>query len=170
MNYYLQDGGVVKLGGKGGHPYDLEIVIVEVGNSDQKITGVFYGPHSSHEHFWVRNPDDLKRILGEDGNRPRVYVSNGKHASYPISGKVFRLFGLGTDQCMNPQEKNRPLLPLNEETRKVDRIDGKFAGPRRRITRDWSVAPGSRLKNVRSRRAVPPAKQITKELGKLKFW
>lgn len=32
MNYYLYDGGVVKLGGKGGHKYDLEIVIVEIKN------------------------------------------------------------------------------------------------------------------------------------------
>ena len=30
MNYYLRDGGVASLGGKGGHKYDLEIVIVEV--------------------------------------------------------------------------------------------------------------------------------------------
>lgn len=52
----------------------------------QRVRGVFYGPHSSHEHMWIRNEDDLKEILGKD-ERPRVYVSNGKHASYPVSGR-----------------------------------------------------------------------------------
>lgn len=56
----------------------------------QGVTGVFYGPHSSHEHFWVRDPDDLQTLMegeGGDGLRPQVFVSRGKHASYPVAGK-----------------------------------------------------------------------------------
>lgn len=53
-----------------------------------------------------------------------------------------------------------------QRTRRVERIDGKFGGPKKRIHRDWSTAPGSRIKNVRKRRAVPPAKQVSKELCK----
>eukprot|EP00903_Cladosiphon_okamuranus_P016537 g15256.t1 len=170
MNYYLYDGGVAKLGGKGGHKYDLEIVVVEVKKrGNQRVTGVFYGPHSSFEHMWIRHKDDLKTILNNEG-RPRVFVSLGKHASYPVSGRVVRLFGLGTDTCHNPRANDRPLIILDERTRDVERIDGKFGGPKNRISRDWSTAPQSRIKNVRKRRAVPPAKQISKELSKLAFW
>lgn len=50
------------------------------------MTGVFYGPHSSYEHMWIRHKDDLETILNNQG-RPRVYVSFGKHASYPIHGR-----------------------------------------------------------------------------------
>lgn len=52
-----------------------------------------------------------------------------------------------------------------QRTKKIDRIDGKFGGPKKRITRDWSTAPSSRLKNVRKRRAVPPAQQVRRELS-----
>lgn len=58
------------------------------------------------------------------------------------------------------------LPALLQRTRRVERIDGKFGGPKKRIHRDWSTAGGSRIKNVRKRRAVPPAKQVTKELCK----
>lgn len=60
-----------------------------------------------------------------------------------------------------------PFLCVLQHARGVDRIDGKFSGPKKRITRDWSVAPGSRIKNVRKRRALPPAKQVSKELCEL---
>ena len=40
MNYYLFDGGVAQLGGKGSHKYDLEIVIVEVKSSNVSREGV----------------------------------------------------------------------------------------------------------------------------------
>lgn len=45
------------------------------------------------------------------------------------------------------------------------RIDGKFAGPKARITRDWSVAPGTTLNNVKRHRALPPNKPVIKEAG-----
>ncbi|CBJ49087.1 expressed unknown protein [Ectocarpus siliculosus] len=168
MNYYLFDGGVARLGGLGDHKYDLEIVIVEI-NRHQNVSGVFYGPHSGHEHMWIRNKDDVKEILDETG-RPRVYVSLGKHASYPLPGKVTRLFGFGTDNCENPRPRDRPLFILDHQTRRVDKIDGEFAGPKRRIRRDWSVAPAVRIKDVPRRMAVPPAAQVQKELSKLAFW
>lgn len=56
------------------------------------------------------------------------------------------------------------LFVCLQRTKRVDRIDGKFGGPKKRIDRDWSTAPESRIKSVRKRRAVPPAKQVTKEL------
>lgn len=55
----------------------------------QAVTGVFFGPHSSFEHFWVRDAGDLEALMGGDGGdgyRPRVFISRGKHASYPIEG------------------------------------------------------------------------------------
>eukprot|EP00752_Nemacystus_decipiens_P001562 g1526.t2 len=171
MSYYLSDGGVVKLGGAGGHKYDLEIVIVEVkSRGNQNVTGVFYGPHGSYEHMWIRHKDDLKTIMDKEGARPRVFVSLGKHASYPVHGRVVRLFGFGTDVCNNPRAMDRPLFILDQRTRHVELIDDQFTGPKKRIHRDWSVAPGSRIKNVRKRRAVPPAAQVGKELSKLAFW
>ncbi|CAN0291607.1 unnamed protein product, partial [Hapterophycus canaliculatus] len=129
----------------------------------QDVTGVFYGPHSSFEHMWIRHDDDLKSILDSEG-RPKVYISLGKHASYPVSGRVRRLFGLGTDSCQKPRLQERPLCILDEYARGVDRIDGAFSGPKKRITRDWSVAPETRVKDVAFRRAVPPAAQVRKEL------
>lgn len=69
MNYYLQDGGVVKLGGKGGHPYDLEIVIVEVGNSD-----VSTPPHreSSRSHYPRCIVSVFPRVIFHYGSDPLV--------------------------------------------------------------------------------------------------
>lgn len=52
---------------------------------EKAITGVFYGPHSGFEHFWIRNAEDIAAIM-EDGLHPRVYISKGKHASYPVEG------------------------------------------------------------------------------------
>ncbi|CAM9824612.1 unnamed protein product [Scytosiphon promiscuus] len=166
MNYYLFDGGIAKLGGRGGHKYDLEIVIVEISIANQHVTGVFYGPHSSFEHMWIRHEDDLESLL-DSARRPKVYISLGKHASYPVAGRVRRLFGLGTDSCQKPRRQHLPLCILDEHARGVDRIDGVFAGPKRRITRDWSLAPEVRIKDVAFRRAVPPAAQVRKELTKL---
>ena len=138
------------------------------GTAQQEVTGVFYGPHSSHEHMWIRNEDDIKQIIGDTG-RPGVYVSLGKHASYPLSGLVIRLFGVGTDKCINPTARDRPLFPLDQSTKGVGRIDGVFSGPKTKISRDWSTAPLTRLNNVRSRRAVPPLKQVLSELGEIFF-
>ena len=118
--------------------------------------------------MWIRNKEDLKKIMRDTG-RPRVYLSLGKHASYPLSGRVIRLFGAGTDKCINPTARDRPLFPLNQSTQGVDRIDGVFSGPKSKISRDWSTAPLTRLKNVRNRRAVPPLKQVRGELSELYF-
>lgn len=52
-----------------------------------------------------------------------------------------------------------------QETKKVDRIDDEFLGPKHKIARDWSTAPLTRLKEVRSRRALPSAAQVGKEIG-----
>ncbi|CAM9291755.1 unnamed protein product [Pylaiella littoralis] len=169
MSYYRFDGGVPQLGGTGSHEHDLETVIVEIANTDQSVRGVFYGPHSSHEHMWIRDQNDLNEILN-NGGRPRVFVSRSKHASYPIRGKVYRLVGFGTDECINPTKRDRPLFILSQHSKNVELIDGTFAGPKKRITRDWSVAPLTRLSKVRTRRALPPVQQIQDELSKLAFW
>lgn len=71
------------------HPSPPRPPCVVVSRS-QGVAGVCYAPHSSSEHFWIGDQDDLNEILGGeggDGLRPRVYVSRGKHAGYPVSGK-----------------------------------------------------------------------------------
>lgn len=113
--------------------------------------------------MWIRNKDDLEQIIGNT-DRPKVFISLGKHASYPISGKILRLFGVGTDKCENPMAKDRPLILLNKSTRELTRIDGVFSGPKSKISRDWSTAPGTRLKNVSKRRVVPTPAQVGNEV------
>lgn len=66
-------------------------------------------------------------------------------------------------------ERNERTHTRLQHARGVDRIDGEFAGPKRRITRDWSVAPKTRIKDVAFRRAVPPAAQVRKELSEWLF-
>lgn len=65
-----------------------------------------YAPHGSSEHFWIGDQDDLDEILGGeggDGLRPKVYVSRGKHASYPVGGTGEPLLQLRSDHIRPDQ-------------------------------------------------------------------
>ena len=61
---------------------------------EQTVSGMLFAPRRSEEHFWVRDPKDLEATLGGeagDGVRPKVFVSRGNHATYPVSGTGERL-------------------------------------------------------------------------------
>eukprot|EP00904_Undaria_pinnatifida_P003240 jgi/Undpi1/12917/HiC_scaffold_7.g02583.m1 len=166
INYYVDDGGLQVCGcactccTTGDHPYDLEVVVVEV-DPNSKVSGVFYAPHSGHEHFWIRDHDDIDEIMGGeggDGYRPEVFISRGKHANYPVSGKIARIFGFANDRCMDPVASDYPFVPLSQAAIELDLIDNVYPGPSTKINRDWSVAPEARLaENVDYVAATQPA-------------
>lgn len=87
----------------------------------QTLSGLLFAPHGSEEHFWVRDPEDLEAALGGeggDGARPRVFVSRGTHASYPVSGTGERLghhyfyyTAHSPRTALAPLLRNRPPVP-----------------------------------------------------------
>eukprot|EP00904_Undaria_pinnatifida_P003239 jgi/Undpi1/12916/HiC_scaffold_7.g02582.m1 len=173
LNFYLADGGLQICGFDctcctvGGHPYDLEVVIVELDQTGT-LSGLLFAPHGSEEHFWVRDPEDLEAALGGeggDGARPKVFVSRGTHASYPVSGTVYRIFGFANDVCNDPVESEIPFVPLEQAAIDLELIDDVFSGPKSKITRDWSVAPVSRVSSVKYQRLLPAWSQITGAAG-----
>ena len=61
--------------------------------------------------------------------------------------------------------RQNPVLPLDQSTQDVERIDGVFSGPKTKIDRDWSIAPLTLVWKVRNRTAVPPPEEVASELG-----
>lgn len=90
-SFYLYDTGktIFKINS---HKYDIELVILEI--KDDKINRVCFCPHGQTEHFWL-SIEDTKSIT--ENNKIKVYVSNGKHASYPIPGTIWRYYGFAND-------------------------------------------------------------------------
>lgn len=99
--FFLYDAGI-KVASKtfDSHQYDIEEIRVELDINTKYVSGVLYAPHSSLEHLWVRNDDDLKTILINNA-RPLAYISLNKHAIYAVPGTIFRFGGFANDKC-NP--------------------------------------------------------------------
>lgn len=168
--YYMvfrRDNGTALLG-LDAHDGDYESVLVEI-SSAGALLGVCYRPHGEEEHFWIRDHDDVMRITDNGRHGPAVYVSRGKHASYPVSGKIWRLFGIGTDICESPIPIVVTLICINEQTDEwraaMDR--SVLAQRFRHVSGDFKYVdyPEIRLKDVATRMAVSTS-SITKTVSK----
>ncbi len=87
-----------------------------------------------------------------------MYISRGKHASYPIPGKVWRMLGIGTDICEGPIPISVTLIVINEQTSTwraaMDR--SVLAQRFRHVSGDFKYVdyPEIRLNDVATRQAV----------------
>jgi hypothetical protein len=145
--FYSQDDGLPYCCYSiGGHKFDLEHIIVELTNN--KISGVCYMPHGGSEFYWIRNTSDLQLLL--KANHPVVYSSRGKHASYPISGTIYRYFCFANDHC-DPVMIPIDVIEANSKTLATPLIDNVFAGITNRILGDFSQYPEIRLSKSRTK-------------------
>lgn len=145
--YYPKDDGM-RVFGLGtpvdAHQYDLEHIIVE--RTGAVVTGVCYFPHASAESFWIRGDNDLSQLLVQ--GHPAVYASRGKHASYPVSGTIFRYGGFANDH-IDPVLVPISVVQASDQLLAVDLIDNKFPAIRHRITGDFSTVPTVTLASAR---------------------
>ena len=144
---YTQDGGKqILCYNIGGHLLDIEGIIVEVDEYDN-MTGLCYQPHGAKEHFWIKDPKDLRKIC--INNNARVYMSKSKHASYPISGTIYRIYGFGNDTC-NPKELPYKVIQMSNYLQKTLNY-GEMTGFPNRLTQNLTNIPIVRLKKIRYR-------------------
>jgi len=94
--YYLFDDGLGSCH-VDSHVDDLELVIVEIKN-DSTISRICFTPHSQKEHFWLNEADSQTCLEKTNyGFAINIYCSLGKHATYPIGGKIHRDLGFAND-------------------------------------------------------------------------
>jgi len=113
--YYLFDDGLGKCH-VDSHVDDLELVVVEIKNNST-ISRICFTPHSQKEHFWL-NEQDSQTCLEKTnyGFAINIYCSLGKHATYPIGGKIYRDLGFAND-TNDGKNKIVPLIcELTPET------------------------------------------------------
>ncbi|KAG5187452.1 hypothetical protein JKP88DRAFT_161772 [Tribonema minus] len=148
--FFMRDTGMSIFGinGVGGHDYDIEQVVIELG-ADANVKAVFYTPHSASEHFCISDEADLNIIL-VDGVRPRVYVSQGKHAQYPVPGTVRRYLGLANDTCKLPVRQEFGVTVLDKDIRDSVSI-GTFEGIKKRLEPAVLNVPTVRINHLRNR-------------------
>jgi hypothetical protein len=152
--FYDSDGGMPCCGRAiGSHKYDLEHMIVEI--THNTLTGVCYMPHGTAEWYWIRGQSDLQKITN-GGLRPIVYSSRGKHASYPVSGTIYRYLGFANDHCV-PVTCSVTVQRASDALLSVDLIDGVFAALKPRIVGPFSQHPTVPLSSCRTRmlRKIP---------------
>jgi len=103
--YYLFDDGLGKCH-VDSHVDDLELVVVEIKNND--VSRICFTPHGQEEHFWLNEQDSQtcieKTCYGVNLN---IYCSLGKHATYPIGGRIFRYLGFANDT----NDSKKTLVP-----------------------------------------------------------
>ena len=142
---YEQDGGKqILCYSIDSHPMDIEGVIIELDETNA-ISGICYQPHGSKEHFWIRNKADITKIC--TNNRPNVYMSVSKHASYPLPGKIWRIYGFGNDNC-DPVECKYTIVTLND-TLLHRQVYGAMVGFPSRFAQDLSKTPEIRLSKLK---------------------
>ena len=148
---FEEDGGkrILGLTTINSHKDDIECVIVEL--TDEKISGLCYMPHSSVEHFWIRDENDLKLII-KNSTHPLAYISNDKHSIYPISGPVYRYFFFGNDSCINPIERDTNLIMINKYLLNKNSIGEGMVGFGRRIKKSTSEIAVIRLSDLKYRK------------------
>jgi len=123
----------------GGHPFDLERMVVEVDSTDS-ITGIAYCPHGDTEHMWIRDPQDISSLVDSTG-RPVAYVAYCAHGCYPVADEIHRLFGLGNDTILNPVQIELTPRIFSPEVIKIDSIGGSSKSITRRMKMDGSEIP-----------------------------
>ncbi len=130
------------------HKDDIECLVVELTNN--KMTGVCYMPHSSKEHFWIKNSNDLTKIVN-NSTHPYAYIANDKHSLYPICGPIHRFLFFGDDNCSNPIVKKTNLIMIDENDYlyKTNSIGEGMVGFGRRIKKATTSIDVIRLKDLR---------------------
>ena len=126
-------------------PLHIECVVIEL-DQHEIITGVCYQPHGHSEHFWIRDQTDLSKLC--KGNRPRVYISEKTHASYPVPGKVCRIYGLGNDSCNRPRKCPFRTITMCSYLLKAQ-FYGKINGFPCRLVKTLDSIPAIRLKELK---------------------
>ena len=113
------------------HKYDMEQLTVEVSNGGT-VLGVCYQPHGIKEHYWLRSDSDLKTVLRGNA-QAKAYVSKGKHAVYPIEGRIWRYGGVANDVCMHPRSQQMRVELPSDKVLAEDYIDSVFRSINRRM-------------------------------------
>lgn len=149
LSYHLDAGMDFWIISIDGHPNDIEYVIIEI-DSINNITGICYLPHSTSEHFWIRNKEDMNILF--DGNTTNVYISKGKHSMYPVP-KVYRYALFGTDVCNNPEECIYTIVPLTKYLLETTHFQDGCIGFPKKLSKNLLIIPEIRLSTV-SRRLV----------------
>lgn len=119
------------------HEYDYEIVIIEVKNGT--VCRACFCPHGLSENYWIDGTDSesgFNELLDKrDSNRIHVYVSRQKHASYPVSGIVWRYFGFANDY-----NDNRLALMLKPRLLTNAAIDSQlFSAKKKCLSYDYNT-------------------------------
>ncbi len=130
------------------HKIDFELCIVEIKND--KVNRVCFCPHGSEEHFWIAG-NDINNITDKNNNRIHIYASNGKHASYPLPGRILRYYGFANDT--NNDKKimdNLTPIPLNA----VSMQNPIFGGKTNDLTYDYDQVKTISLDKVKTRMFV----------------
>ncbi len=150
---FEKDGGknILNMKTVDAHKDDIECLLVEL--TDDEITGLCYMPHSTKEHFWIRNKYDLKEIL-DNSTHPPVYIANDKHSAYPISGPIYRFFFFGNDNCEDPQLKKTKLVYINTFLLKKNTIGENMIGFGRRINKDLTFIDNIKLSDLKFRKLI----------------
>ncbi|KAG5191324.1 hypothetical protein JKP88DRAFT_148718, partial [Tribonema minus] len=148
LHYFLfveRDGGTI-VDGKvfDAHPFDIEQVTVRV-TEDGVVNAVYFYPHSSVESFAVTG-NDVEKVL-KDG-RPLVYISYGKHASYPVTHVARYL--LAGDECLKPVKFDMKALQASSAVMKAAGF-GSILPLSRRVVRDLETIPVVLLSKVSTR-------------------
>lgn len=145
-SFYLQDNGM-KCCFKtwDAHKYDLEGVIIEL--THYTISGICFTHHGSSEFYWIRHKEDLKELM-KTGTL-QVYVSRGKHSSYPIEGMIYRYFGFANDICRHPIQLLYTLVPYDYIALQTTSFD-QFVGPAIKLNANYDNIPEIRLSQART--------------------
>lgn len=147
LSYNMDAGMEICLKIVDSHKNDIECVIIEL-NIEKEIMGICYLPHSSSEHFWIRNKEDLNKLFNK--KKTKVYISKGKHAMYPIP-TVYRYLMFGTDYCKNPQECNYIIIPLSSYLLETTHFNDGYQGFPQRLNNDLTLKKEIRLKDISTR-------------------
>ena len=147
LSYYKDGGKKVLCFDIDSHNDDIEGLVIEL-NETNCVSGICYRPHSTKENFWIRDQDDLNKIF--DKKKTKVYISNGKHAMYPIPN-VYRYFGFANDICSNPKSCDYFVKPLTNFLLTTRNFKDSFIGFPKRLNEDLSLIEEIRLEDLKTK-------------------
>lgn len=141
--YYLMDDGL-GIAHVDSHIDDLELVVVEIKNNST-ISRICFTPHSQKEHFWLNEADSQSCLTKTNyGFAINIYCSKGKHATYPIMGKIFRDLGFANE---TNDGKNKIVPHVNELT--ITTINHPYFAGKKSLLSGKLDYPVVELKKVR---------------------